>query len=116
MLFAGNRLDPSYKDIGVADVSLSSGVLKVYLGPKYGTYVINKQTPNQQIWLSSPVSGPARFDFCHDTRKWIYKHTNECLHDILNREIQDLILNKSGQDGVHVAGFDQCHLGGGAGN
>lgn len=31
-----------------------SGVLTVKLGDK-GTYVINKQPPNKQIWLSSPV-------------------------------------------------------------
>jgi len=33
---------------------LQSGVLTVKLGRR-GTYVINKQTPNRQIWLSSPV-------------------------------------------------------------
>jgi frataxin len=44
-----------------SDVSLASGVLNVSI-PEYGTYVINKQTPNRQIWLSSPLSGPYRFD------------------------------------------------------
>lgn len=29
--------------------------------PPNGTYVINKQPPNKQIWLSSPVSGPDRY-------------------------------------------------------
>lgn len=28
-----------------------------------GTYVINKQPPNKQIWLSSPISGPKRYDW-----------------------------------------------------
>jgi frataxin len=42
-----------------ADVSLSNGVLNVCI-PDFGTYVINKQGPNKQIWLSSPHSGPAR--------------------------------------------------------
>lgn len=31
-----------------------SGVLTLKLGDK-GTYVINKQPPNKQIWLSSPI-------------------------------------------------------------
>lgn len=31
------------------------GVLNVNLGGGKGTFVINKQTPNRQIWLSSPV-------------------------------------------------------------
>ncbi|XP_033020414.1 frataxin, mitochondrial isoform X2 [Lacerta agilis] len=38
------------------DVSFSAGVLTVKLGGSMGTYVINKQTPNKQIWLSSPSS------------------------------------------------------------
>ena len=45
-----------------ADVTLASGVLTASI-PGHGTFVINKQTPNRQIWLSSPFSGPARFDF-----------------------------------------------------
>lgn len=32
---------------------LQSGVLTLNLGP-HGTYVVNKQPPNKQIWLSSP--------------------------------------------------------------
>lgn len=34
---------------------LQDGVLTLSLGGSLGTYVINKQTPNKQIWLSSPV-------------------------------------------------------------
>ena len=29
-------------------------MLTLHLGVTHGTYVINKQTPNRQIWLSSP--------------------------------------------------------------
>lgn len=29
-------------------------MLTIKLGGDLGTYVINKQTPNKQIWLSSP--------------------------------------------------------------
>jgi len=50
------------------------------------TYVINKQTPNKQIWLSSPFSGPKRYDFCHG--RWIYLHDMTCLHDLLNLEFR----------------------------
>jgi frataxin len=38
--------------------------MTVNFGPEVGTYVINKQPPNKQIWLSSPKSGPKRFDWC----------------------------------------------------
>ena len=33
---------------------IQAGVLTVKMGSDLGTYVINKQTPNKQIWLSSP--------------------------------------------------------------
>lgn len=47
------------------DVTLSQGVLNFSLGEDYPgkAWVINKQTPNRQIWWSSPESGPRRFEF-----------------------------------------------------
>lgn len=36
-------------------------MLNVNLG-KHGFWVINKQAPNQQIWWSSPISGPRRYE------------------------------------------------------
>ena len=67
-----------------ADTTLADGVLTVKLN-EHGTYVINKQTPNQQIWLSSPVSGPYRYDIFRNS--WVYKHTGETLHALLDREL-----------------------------
>ena len=52
------------ENIENADVNLSDGVLTVRLGSDLGTYVINKQSPNKQIWLSSPLSGPKRYSAC----------------------------------------------------
>lgn len=46
---------------GEYDVNSAMGVVTVKIGLETGTYVINKQTPNQQIWLSSPLSGPKRY-------------------------------------------------------
>jgi len=39
-----------------------AGVLTLSFGD-VGKYVLNKQPPNKQIWLSSPVSGPSRYDY-----------------------------------------------------
>jgi hypothetical protein len=36
-------------------LATQQGVLTVALGGEKGTFVVNKQTPNRQIWLSSPV-------------------------------------------------------------
>ena len=45
------------------DVSFGNGVLTIKLGGDLGTYMVNKQTPNKQIWLSSPSSGPKHYNW-----------------------------------------------------
>lgn len=49
-------------DASLAEVVLASGVLTLKL-PPHGTWVINKQSATQQIWWSSPLSGPKRFEY-----------------------------------------------------
>ena len=50
-----------------ADTSLTQGILTIDLSSlKKGIWVINKQTPNRQIWWSSPISGPRRYEHDHD--------------------------------------------------
>ncbi|KAG7481223.1 hypothetical protein MATL_G00064320 [Megalops atlanticus] len=66
------------------DVTFSNGVLTVKVGGDHGTYVINKQTPNRQIWLSSPTSGPERYDWTGE--RWVYTHDGVCLHELLSKE------------------------------
>ncbi|KAJ3621314.1 hypothetical protein MTP99_003465 [Tenebrio molitor] len=73
------------------DVSYSDGVLTVNLGPEHGTYVINRQLPNRQIWLSSPVSGPKRYDFIAQDKCWVYKHDGQSLHALLQKEISKIV-------------------------
>jgi len=68
---------------------LQDGVLTVKFGKPHGTYVINRQTPNKQIWLSSPKSGPKRYDFVNN--QWIYKHDGKTLHELLNNEIPTIV-------------------------
>lgn len=85
-----------------ADVSFGDGVLTIKFGNSYGTYVINRQTPNRQIWLSSPTSGPKRYDFING--KWIYKHDGKSLHDLLNDEIASIVKRN--------VSFDNCSYSG----
>uniref|UniRef100_A0A1B6HEN3 ferroxidase n=1 Tax=Homalodisca liturata TaxID=320908 RepID=A0A1B6HEN3_9HEMI len=75
-----------------ADVTFGDGVLTVNLG-KFGTYVINRQSPNKQIWLSSPTSGPKRYDFVHSRNGWVYRHDNRTLHSLLQEEISAIVKN-----------------------
>ncbi|KZV77631.1 Frataxin [Peniophora sp. CONT] len=74
------RGDPSF------EVDYSSGVLTLDLGT-HGKYVINKQPPNKQIWLSSPVSGPKRYDLSRETGDWVYARDKHTLGVLLNEEL-----------------------------
>jgi len=74
------------------DVSFGSGVLTVKLGGDLGTYVINKQTPNKQIWLSSPSSGPKRYDWTG--KNWVYAHDGMSLHELLATELTKALKTK----------------------
>ncbi|CAN6457824.1 unnamed protein product [Victoria cruziana] len=71
------------------DVDYGNEVLTLKLGT-LGTYVINKQTPNRQIWLSSPVSGPSRFDWDQGSYAWIYRRTKANLLSLLENELAEL--------------------------
>ena len=66
------------------DAEYSQGVLNVSLG-EHGNYVLNKQRPNMQIWWSSPVSGPKRFEF--DGQAWMSTRGGENLIDLLREEL-----------------------------
>ncbi|KAI1337627.1 mitochondrial chaperone Frataxin [Xylariaceae sp. FL0016] len=83
-------------ETGEIDVEYSSGVMNVSI-PNAGTYVLNKQPPNKQIWLSSPKTGPKRYDYVvisegqdqkQDTAKstWVYMRDHSTLNELLLRE------------------------------
>lgn len=76
-------------DIEGFDTDHAEGVLTIRLGTS-GTYVINKQTPNRQIWLSSPVSGPARFDWDGENHCWVYRRTKSEMLSLLEKELHEL--------------------------
>jgi Protein implicated in iron transport, frataxin homolog len=64
--------NPSLSSSGAMapDISYASGVLTIALSQ--GTWVLNKQTPNRQIWWSSPISGPRRYEYDDECQKWIW--------------------------------------------
>lgn len=85
-----------------SDVTYANGVLTIELD-QHGTYVINKQSPNKQIWLSSPFSGPKRYDL--EKTGWIYRHDGISLHQLLNRELAKIFPNDKTID------FEKCSYG-----
>ncbi|TQS32926.1 hypothetical protein Golomagni_06744 [Golovinomyces magnicellulatus] len=88
------RLQDTREDI---DIEFSSGVMTI-THTEIGTYVINKQPPNKQIWLSSPISGPKRYDWCvvgdgqgdkedSGAGYWIYGRDGSSLSDLILEEL-----------------------------
>ena len=77
-------------DITGADIQYSQGVLEVDLGNK-GTYVLNKQAPNKQIWMSSPLSGPLRYDYDPAAGVWFYARDGHGLRAKLSAEVESLL-------------------------
>ncbi|KIM00127.1 Frataxin-like CyaY facilitates iron supply for heme A synthesis or Fe-S cluster assembly [Paramagnetospirillum magnetotacticum MS-1] len=51
-----------------ADAELHAGILTLTL-PGIGQYVINKHSPNREIWVSSPKSGAHHFGW--NGEQWI---------------------------------------------
>ena len=76
---------------------MQAGVLTLVF-PPIGTYVINKQPPNKQIWLSSPISGPKRYDWVvmnegQNAKEgtgggdWVYLRDMSTLRELLLTEV-----------------------------
>ena len=66
--------------------------------PNKGTYIINKQPPNKQIWVSSPLSGPKRYDWCvigegqnekegTASGGWVYSRDGSSLSELIFEEL-----------------------------
>jgi frataxin len=79
-------LDKLATHLPIEEISLSMGVLTIDFGKQRGIWVINKQKPNRQIWWSSPISGPKRFEFIDG--KWRNaRDSNVTLIDLLSEEL-----------------------------
>ncbi|PMD45758.1 Frataxin [Hyaloscypha variabilis F] len=91
------KLEELQEETEEVDVEYSAGVLTLSFPPN-GTYVINKQPPNKQIWLSSPTTGPKRYDYVvlsegQDSKEgtgkadWIYLRDGSTLTELLHTEV-----------------------------
>ena len=67
------------------DADYQQGVLTISIG-HHGRYVLNKQRPNKQIWWSSPVSGPKRFEF--NDGQWLGTRDGQEMTSLLREELK----------------------------
>jgi frataxin len=79
------RIETTYWQ--VADCELNGGVLNIYT-ETHGTFIINRNIPRQELWLSSPFSGGAHFSYMEN--KWLNTRTKESFEKILFAELEQL--------------------------
>jgi CyaY protein len=65
------------------DIDINNNVLSIKTNN--GVYIINKQSALEEIWLSSPVSGPYHFAYKNDS--WLSKNDYN-LYQILQDELE----------------------------
>lgn len=90
-----NHLDNDKYLDKLTTLELHDGVLEITINKKH-FYVINLQRPNKQIWLSSPISGPQRFEYYENENNemfWINIRNNKSIRELLNEEINKLMEN-----------------------
>ena len=85
LMYLMDQLDTLGESIDDFNCDYSSGILNFNV--RHHKYVLNKQPPNKQIWWSSPISGPLRFDF--DGKVWFNKH-NQLISDLLQKEWNEM--------------------------
>lgn len=88
------------KDDGVVeDVDFQSSVLNIQTHK--GTFILNKQAPKLQLWLSSPISGPTHYDRVKGTAEdpekiwWKCDRQGHSLEELLGKELGSVV----GSDG-----------------
>ena len=53
------------------DVEYSDGILEIVINATKQIYIINRNSGNQKIWYSSPLTGADYFSFDEKSRYWI---------------------------------------------
>ena len=56
-----------------------------------GTFVLNKQAPNLQLWLSSPISGPLRYNYSSADAAWRNSRDDHELLALLTSDFAELV-------------------------
>ena len=76
-------LDRIDEDLGdMMEVDLNGGILSIELEDG-SEYIVSKNAPNNEIWLSSPISGASHFCLDENQENWVNTRTGEKLLDSL---------------------------------
>jgi len=79
----------------VEDVDMQAGVLNIQTSK--GTFILNKQAPKLQLWLSSPISGPTHYSMVKNSEEGSSGHWWKCdrhgnnLEELLGKELGSVL-------------------------
>ena len=68
------------------DVDLNGGILNIEL-ENGAQYVINKNAPNYEIWMSSPLSGASHYYLDEDLETWVDTRNGDKFFEKLSQEL-----------------------------
>jgi iron donor protein CyaY len=66
------------------DVDYADGILKIINIANKKTFVINRNSGNQKIWYSSPITGADYFSYSNESQKWLNEKNIELSEKLLN--------------------------------
>jgi iron donor protein CyaY len=69
------------------DIEYNDGILEIEIIDQNKKYVINRNSGNKKIWLSSPFTGADYFSYNYDQKKW-FNDNNIELGDKLFNELK----------------------------
>jgi frataxin len=72
----------------VDDINYSDGVLNI--DTIKGSFVLNKQAPNVQLWLSSPISGPHHYNMVPGEGGAVAWLSDKDQHDLVEKMQREL--------------------------
>ncbi len=61
----------------IFDVECSDGILTILVHSSEQEYVVNRNSANEKIWYSSPLSGADYFSFDNSSHNWLDKNGEE---------------------------------------
>jgi iron donor protein CyaY len=78
------RIETAYWQ--AVDCELNTGVLNIQTDQ--GIFIINRNIPRQELWLSSPFSGGSHFKYVDG--QWLNTRTNEDFESVLFKELDQI--------------------------
>ncbi len=83
------QVEEMYDD-DLEDLEFNDGILNIKLEDGR-TFLLNRHLPNQEIWMSSPLSSGTHYKYQDAEKKWICIRTQNELESLLFNELKSVL-------------------------